>query len=94
MIHITIEYRPEGFESGNKILLATAQIHGDKTGMELGGNYRYSLYGQVGRLMRSGTIEHFPGKPKRVWDLLYRILMDAVGDRNPKRKDTRRDKMP
>ena len=48
------------------------------------GNYRAMLRGKRGRHMKGIRVENFPRKRLLVHDLLYRVLREAVGQRNQK----------
>lgn len=82
MIRVTVELIPKG--KGEPKHLGTAEIWNLGDGSPARGNYKYVL-SQRGRPnveFRSGLITDFPRKRFLMWDLLYRILWHAVGDRN------------
>lgn len=62
-------------------VIAEATIANDGTGTWTRGNYVYDLE-HKGRGFREGVVEDFPRESLNVWDLLFRILRDAVGERN------------
>lgn len=82
MLVIKIELWPGGDES-RKRLLHEGRIWRHAT---LGpyGNYRYtfSQANKTKRLLREGGIEGFPRKRLSAWDLLFRCLKEAFGERN------------
>jgi len=82
MIRITVELLPKGFEEGKKVL-GVATIANNLTGTTTQGNYSYTLFKKGGRTpYKIGRIVDFPRKRLLTWDLLFRVLADAVGDRN------------
>lgn len=86
MIYIRIELWPFGDES-KKRLLGEAVIANDATGNASRGNYKAILRNSTKRVFRKGTVEDFPRKRLNVYDLLYRVLKNTVGERNePKTK--------
>ena len=54
------------------------------------GNYRATLRGKQGQRIRSIRVEGFPRKRLLAYDLLYRVLREAVGERNSVKKVTAR----
>lgn len=82
MIRVTVELLPFGFEE-NKQLLGVAEITNDVTGTPDRGNYHYRIWGKRGgKIIRQGVILAFPRRRLLAWDLLFRVLADAVGERN------------
>jgi len=86
MLRITIEILPFGFEK-NKRHLGTATIANDGTGTLKTGNYTYKLskWGRPDAVWRRGHITGFPRGGRGSlgpWDLLFRVLKDAVGRRS------------
>jgi hypothetical protein len=83
MIRITVELVPKGDNSKARKLWQ-ALIGNDATGTMTRGNYRYTLSrrGAAGSVWKAGRIYDFPRKDLGVWDLMYRVLKDAVGNRN------------
>lgn len=82
MLRITVENVPHGIES-LKDDIGTITIV-NVGGTPDNGNYCYSIthHTMPGVVWRSGKIEGFPRKQMLVWDLLYQILKDAVGNRD------------
>jgi hypothetical protein len=62
--------------------LAQAQIANDGQGTPTRGNYRAHFEGKRGRFIESAIVNGFPRKRLLAWDLLYRALRAAFGDRN------------
>lgn len=64
----------------------TAEISNDRTTTEetkgRRGAYIYQLFDAGGRIFREGRIANFPRKERGAWDLLFRVLLNAVGNRN------------
>lgn len=91
MLRITIELLPMGDESRARHL-GTAEIWNDGKGTIARGNYgaRLSRRGQPNSTWKKASITGFPRKRLGAWDLLYRILREAVGGRNPMMKLDRR----
>lgn len=86
MIRITVELDQYGLGEHTEIL-GTAQINNIGTGTPTSGNYRYTIWGKGGREIARGEINNFPRKRLLAWDLLLRVLLDALGERNrPKRQ--------
>jgi len=83
MLVIKIELWPRGDEKEKK-LLHVGWIGNVGTGTRTSGNYKYVLSQRntPGRTLRKGFINGFPRKRLSAWDLLYRCLREAVGDRN------------
>lgn len=71
--------------TGETTLLGQAIIANTGKGSETRGKYLYRLSKRRRQrdLWREGFIDDFPRKRLGPWDLLYRALRDAVGDRNP-----------
>jgi len=83
MLVIKIELWPKGNSSKAKVI-HTGWIGNDGTGSKTKGNYRFGL-SQRNRpktVLRKGNIKDFPRKRLSAWDLLYRCLREAVGERN------------
>ena len=82
MIKITAELLPLGSEK-HKVHLGTVKIANLGTGTKTQGNYRYSISrkGKPDSVGMEGTLERFPRKRLGVWDLLLRVIMDALGER-------------
>lgn len=75
MIVVKVEMWPGGDKSRKRSLgsMSIANVSGnDKLA-----NYIYELYGAKGITMNSGNIMHYPRKRLHVFNLLYRILVDA-----------------
>lgn len=83
MLRITIELVPHGDES-RKEVIGIGVIANDATGTDYNGNYKYHLskWGKGTAMWKAGRIEDFARKVRGPWDLLYRVLSNAVGDRN------------
>ncbi len=83
MLKVTIELWPLGDES-RKETLHTIVIANDGTGTPTQGNY-YSVISRRKRLTpwKLAAVAGFPRKRLNAVDLLYRVLKQAVGDRNP-----------
>lgn len=81
MIVVTIELWPHG-DSKRKQLLGCGAIANDGSGSNSTGNYNFELSDRSGKLWKSGEIKGFPRKRLLGWDLLFRILRQAVGERN------------
>lgn len=83
MIRVTIELIPLGV--GHAKSTWTAEIENVNFNPTQGEyNYRLSRRGGDVRLpWRHGNISGFPRKRLSAYDLLFRVLRDAVGERNP-----------
>lgn len=91
MIVIRVELWPYGFEE-QKETLGTAVIFNNGTGTKSSGNYR-AIFGKRGqdllktirgrRPWREVEVKDFPRERLLGWDLVFRALRAAVGDRNP-----------
>jgi hypothetical protein len=83
MLRITIELVPYGDES-KKEVIGIATIANDATGDQTTGNYKYhiSKWGKGNAMWKAGKLAGFPRKRLGPWDLLFRVLSDAVGKRN------------
>lgn len=46
------------------------------------GDYTFRLFGKKGYSFRKGKVINFPRKRLLAWDLLYRVLKEAIGNRN------------
>ena len=88
MLRITIELWPFGFET-NKKTLSIMNIWNDGTGTKTSGNYKYKILKTRSKTQswRSGFVNNFRRKQMNAWDLLFLVLLDAVGDRNIKNKE-------
>lgn len=85
MIRVTVELVPHG--TGEPVRLGSAVIANDGTGGMKVGNYEFALAGKkLNRWWRRGRVEKFPRLRLGPWDLLYRVLREAVGDRNNPRR--------
>jgi len=78
---VRLELWPFGDPSRAKIV-ATATIANTGPGTPTSGDYRIELRDAAGRPWKSGTVEDFPRKRLRGWDLLYRALANLLNDRN------------
>ena len=83
MLRVTIELVPHGVESLAKTI-HVAEIWNDSSGDLFTGNYGAKLYKRNSRkaVWKTVRVEGFKRKRLLVWDLLYRVLRAAVGDRN------------
>lgn len=63
-----------------------AELYNDATGTHSRGNYVLKVYRKGenfgGRVWRAATVQDFPRKSLSAWDLLFRALRGAVGERN------------
>lgn len=84
MIKVTVQLIPGGIGAAKKTW--TAEISNDvMTTVQTGGRkgaYVYKLFDAGGRIFREGRIANFPRKERGAWDLLFRVLLNAVGSRN------------
>lgn len=80
MVRVTVELVPRG--RGEPRHLGTAEIYNDGSGSRTRGNYKYRLFSKSKRVWKTGGIEGFPRTQRLGWDLLFRVLRSAVGDRN------------
>jgi hypothetical protein len=82
MLRITIELVPHGVESAAKTL-HVAKIWNDGSGNLASGNYEARLSTRGNRsVWKAVRVEGFKRKRLLAWDLLYRVLKIAVGERN------------
>lgn len=83
MIRITVELVPRGNENKKRVI-GTAVIANDASGTPKIGNYEAALSTRhkKPRVWKSVAVDHFPRQRLGAWDLLYRVLRAAVGDRN------------
>jgi hypothetical protein len=83
MLRVTVELVPHGDESRARHL-GTAVIANDGTGDLDTGNYwaKLSKWGS-GATWKRGKYKGFPRKRRGPWDLLYCLLREIVGERNP-----------
>lgn len=89
MIRVTVELIPKGDES-RKFHLGTAEIRnrgGGRTDPRGIYSYRFSKRGLPNSSLCTGTIDGFPRKRFLAWDLLFRALRDAFGERNEERRE-------
>ncbi len=85
MIRVTIELIPHGIEE-RKSHLGTIIIANDGTSATpTRGNYlaRLSMKGRPSSVWRRATVKDFARLRQGAYDLLFRVLRDAVGGRNP-----------
>lgn len=80
MIRVTVELIPWGV--GKPQHLGTAEIFNDATGTTTRGNYGFRLFSRNKRLYKEGEVKDFPRKRLLAYDLLYRVLREAMGERN------------
>ena len=83
MIRVTVEMIPFGDEA-QKHTIAVGNIWNTGTGDSSTGNYKFNISrrNQPRIIWKFGDISDFPRKKLNAWDLLYRVLKEAVGDRN------------
>jgi hypothetical protein len=81
MIEISMHLRPFRDQT-KKVHLGTAEVFNLGTGTKTSGNYGYRLRDKAGRLFKEGSVEKFPRARLIMFDLLYRVLKHAFGDRN------------
>lgn len=82
MIRVSIELIPGGIGPGRH--LGTICIANDRTGSNSIGNYRAELSrrGEPRRKWRDAKVRGFPRQRLGAYDLLFRVLREAVGGRN------------
>lgn len=87
MIRVTVELISG--KDGHREILGVAEISNDvsKTLATNGarGDYKFTLSkrgAQINQIWKRGRVEGFERKRKLMWDLLYLVLKEAVGDRN------------
>lgn len=81
MIVVTIELRSA--VTGRVSQLGKIVIANDGTGTPTSGNYWGKLYGKKKDVvLRESVVRSFPRKRLLAHDLLYRILRNALGERN------------
>jgi len=81
MIKITVDFVKWGIGKPEELSVMT--IANDGTGTKTRGNYTYKItQKRTGVLWKSGRIDDFPRKRLGHWDLIFRCLKDAIGDRN------------
>jgi len=81
VIVVTVELWPGGDKSRAQVL-GRAAIINEGTGTLSRGTYAATFSDKAGRLWRAIEVRGFPRKRLLAWDLLYRALRDAVGERN------------
>lgn len=88
MIVVRIEKWPEG-DATRAFEIGRLEIANDHTsGTELTGHYDWNIHharaplGQQRLPWRAGSLTNFPRRRLTVWDLLCRVLREAVGERN------------
>lgn len=81
MIRVTIELVPLGVLEPQH--LGTIEIANDASGDKVRGNYYADLYDKGHRHMKRVFVRHFPRKQLLAIDLLYRVLREARGAKNP-----------
>lgn len=81
MLKITIELFPFGSEGDSKVL-GTMKIWNKGDGTLDIGNYEYRMLSAGNESLKAGEVNKFPRKKLNAWDLLFRVLYDAVGIRN------------
>jgi hypothetical protein len=81
MIEIIMNLKPFS-DPTKKVHLGTVHVFNLGTGTKTSGNYGYRLFDKAGRPYKEGTVEKFPRVRLIMFDLLYRVLRHAFGDRN------------
>jgi hypothetical protein len=81
MIVIEMYLKPFS-DPAKKVHLGSAEVFNTGTGTKTSGNYGYRLFDKARRPFKEGTIEKFPRARLIMFDLLYRVLKHAFGDRN------------
>lgn len=81
MIHIKAELWPFGDKTKAKDL-GEMFIANDATGTKTTGNYKAVIFNGKKRKFRTAEVKGFPRLRLNVYDLMYRALKIAVGDRN------------
>jgi hypothetical protein len=86
MIRVTIELFPLGGELGRRTL-GTIDIANDGSGDGLTGNYKAKLmkseeYAKKPGIWKTAEVEGFPRSRLGPYDLVFRVLENAVGYRN------------
>lgn len=79
-VRVTIELIPKGI--GEPKRLGTIDIINDRTGDRSRGNYTARMYDRGGRLWRTVRVEGFPRRQLLGFDLVFRVLDKAIGERN------------
>ena len=83
MIRATVDFVKWGF--GEPEEMSVLEIGNDGTGTKALGNYNYKITKKGSEaLWKSGRVEGFPRKRLGHWDLIFRCLKDAIGERNDK----------
>lgn len=82
MIRVTVELLPYGSAEGRKTL-GVLDIANDGMGSYSLGSYWGQIHSDCdGRRWSDVRIEDFPRTTLTVWDLIFRILREQVGERN------------
>ena len=84
MVRVTIELLPGG-DASKARHMGTLEIANDGTGTADTGNYKYTIskWGKARQIWRMGSLRGFLREKLGPWDLLYRVLREAVGHRSP-----------
>ena len=80
MIKVTVELISA--IDGHTEILGSAIIANDGRGTHTRGNYNAVFSSKRKPTWRRASVDDFPRQRLNAWDLLYRCLCDAVGDRN------------
>jgi hypothetical protein len=80
MVVVTVDMWPSGCEA-MKYPLGSARIW-NVGGTHNTGEYRYELRDKAGRSYKRGDVGRFPRLRLLAWDLLLRVLLRALGERN------------
>lgn len=85
MIRVTIELLPHGCEERRRHLGTVLIANDGSNGAGPVGDYAavLSRRGQPGSVWKCAPVSGFPRKRLGAYDLLYRVLRVAVGNRNP-----------
>lgn len=83
MLRITIELLPGGKEEGKTVLGTVTIALQEMSSAGTRGRYKAQFRGKGGQVLWDPIeIRDFPRRQRLAWDLLYRALHVAVGDRN------------
>lgn len=85
MLRITVELVPGGDESRKRVMHVAEIWNNVRKTQATGGqrgDYGFRLLSRHGRVWRQGGVDDFPRLRLGAWDLLFRVLRCAVGDRN------------
>lgn len=63
--------------TGKTSTLVTVKITNDGTGTVERGNYRWTVYGRDGRIIKTGYLDNWPRKRKSAGQLLAKVMNTA-----------------